>query len=128
MIYQDRNFSFGVQSVVWEVHIWFSPAKPIDNYILDFFVELMLGIEVDGYSHDLWSHQVLYDKGKRMNWIGILFWDLADEHNFKDMKMWFGFEFYILMRKTQPLSRGSESDTGRGPSLILNLNCYRSSS
>jgi len=27
--------------------------KPNDNYILDFFChELMLGIEIDGYSHD----------------------------------------------------------------------------
>ena len=32
----------------------FHRQKPIDNYILDFFCnELMLGIEVDGYSHEL---------------------------------------------------------------------------
>jgi very-short-patch-repair endonuclease len=31
----------------------FTGKKPIDNYILDFFCyELMLGIEVDGYSHE----------------------------------------------------------------------------
>ncbi len=31
----------------------FHRQKPIDNYILDFFCyELMLGIEVDGYSHE----------------------------------------------------------------------------
>jgi len=32
----------------------FHRQKPIDNYILDFFCnELMLGIEVDGYSHQI---------------------------------------------------------------------------
>jgi very-short-patch-repair endonuclease len=35
-----------------DVWIWFSPTKPIDNYILDFCYELMLWIEVDGYSHE----------------------------------------------------------------------------
>jgi hypothetical protein len=34
----------------------FHRQKPIDNYILDFFLyELMLGIEVDGYSHEFWN-------------------------------------------------------------------------
>ncbi len=32
----------------------FHRQKPIDNFILDFFChELMLGIEVDGYSHEV---------------------------------------------------------------------------
>jgi len=32
----------------------FHRQKPIDNYILDFFChELMLGIEIDGYSHQI---------------------------------------------------------------------------
>lgn len=32
----------------------FHRQKPIDNYIIDFFCyELMLGIEVDGYSHQI---------------------------------------------------------------------------
>jgi very-short-patch-repair endonuclease len=33
----------------------FTETKPIDNYILDFCHELMLGIEVDGYSHEFWK-------------------------------------------------------------------------
>ena len=32
----------------------FHRQKPIDDYILDFFCyELMLGIEIDGYSHEI---------------------------------------------------------------------------
>lgn len=47
----------------------FHRQKPIDNYILDFFCyELMLGIEVDGYSYEFLE---IYEKDqvkeKRMN-------------------------------------------------------------
>ena len=56
----------------------FHRQKPIDNYILDFFChELMLGIEVDGYSHEFLE---VYNKDtvkeKRMNELGIRFCDL----------------------------------------------------
>lgn len=50
----------------------FHRQKPIDNYILDFFCyDLLLGIEVDGYSHEIVE---VYNKDrikeKRMNeWI-----------------------------------------------------------
>ena len=51
----------------------FHRQKPIDNYILDFFCqELMLGIEVDGYSHGIVE---VYDKDivkeEKMNYLGI---------------------------------------------------------
>ena len=47
----------------------FHRQKPIDNYILDFFCyELMLGIEIDGYSHDfLEVFEKDLQKTKRMN-------------------------------------------------------------
>jgi hypothetical protein len=37
----------------------------------------MLGIEVDGYSHEFWSHEKDRVKENRMNELGLLFWDLA---------------------------------------------------
>ena len=51
----------------------FHRQKPIDNYILDFFCyELLLGIEVDGYSHEILEvHNKDIIKEKRMNELGI---------------------------------------------------------
>ncbi len=51
----------------------FHRQKPIDNFILDFFChELMLGIEVDGYTHQLDEvYQKDVVKTKRMKDIGI---------------------------------------------------------
>ncbi|MEN8186138.1 MAG: endonuclease domain-containing protein [Bacteroidota bacterium] len=51
----------------------FHRQKPIDNYILDFFCyELMLGIEIDGYSHEFLKVYVKDSiKSKRMNELGI---------------------------------------------------------
>jgi very-short-patch-repair endonuclease len=51
----------------------FHRQKPIDNYIIDFFChELMLGIEVDGYSHQIIE---VFDKDVKkegvMNMLGI---------------------------------------------------------
>ena len=66
----------------------FHRQKPIDNYILDFFCyELMLGIEVDGYSHQLLE---VYNKDgikeKRMNQLGISVLRFSDEQVLKDME------------------------------------------
>ncbi len=51
----------------------FHRQKPIDNYILDFFChELMLGIELDGITHqfeDVYERDML--KEKRMQELGI---------------------------------------------------------
>jgi very-short-patch-repair endonuclease len=51
----------------------FHRQKPIDNFILDFYChELMLGIELDGYSHTL---EEVYEKDlvkqKKLNELGI---------------------------------------------------------
>jgi very-short-patch-repair endonuclease len=66
----------------------FNRQKPIDNYILDFFcIELMLGLEVDGYSHQLlevFKKDVI--KEKRMNELGITVLRFTDEQVIKDME------------------------------------------
>ncbi|TRX20927.1 endonuclease domain-containing protein [Flavobacterium franklandianum] len=66
----------------------FHRQKPIDNYILDFFCyELMLGIEVDGFSHEFLE---VYNKDtikeKKMNVLGINVLRFSDEQVLKDME------------------------------------------
>jgi very-short-patch-repair endonuclease len=65
----------------------FHRQKPIDNYILDFFChELMLGIEVDGYSHELievYKKDVI--KERKMNELGISILRFTDYQVKKDM-------------------------------------------
>ncbi|MFV8271434.1 endonuclease domain-containing protein [Flavobacterium sp. GT2N3] len=76
----------------------FHRQKPIDNFILDFFCyELMLGIEVDGYSHQFLE---VYNKDgikeKRMNEFGIIVLRFNDEQVLKDMEnVILAIEFYI---------------------------------
>jgi len=66
----------------------FHRQKPIDEYILDFFCyELMLGIEVDGYTHLLEETQKKdAEKEKRMNELGILILRFKDEEVFKEIE------------------------------------------
>ncbi|MBX9806279.1 MAG: endonuclease domain-containing protein [Flavobacteriaceae bacterium] len=77
----------------------FHRQKPIDNYILDFFCyELMLGIEVDGYSHEFLE---VYNKDtikeERMNVLGITVLRFSDEQVLKDMENVIrAIEFYIF--------------------------------
>ena len=76
----------------------FHRQKPIDNYILDFFCyELMLGIEVDGYSHQFL--EVFNKDGvkeKRMNELGITVLRFSDEQVLKEMENVIrAIEFYI---------------------------------
>jgi very-short-patch-repair endonuclease len=73
---QFRNFSIKTEIFPWmklkgkKIYGYnFHRQKPIDNYILDFFCyELMLAIELDGYSHQFLE---VYHKDrlkeKRMN-------------------------------------------------------------
>ena len=65
----------------------FHRQKPLDNYIVDFFChELMLAIEVDGYSHELLD--IYYkdvEKEKRMNDLGITILRFTDQQVLKDM-------------------------------------------
>jgi very-short-patch-repair endonuclease len=66
----------------------FHRQKPIDNFILDFFCyELLLGIEIDGYSHqflDVYNKDTI--KEKRMNEFGIVVLRFSDEQVQKDME------------------------------------------
>ncbi|TQO35558.1 very-short-patch-repair endonuclease [Arenibacter algicola] len=58
---QLRNNSTKAEIILWQklkgkqmYGYDFHRQKPVDNYIIDFFChELMLGIEVDGYSHQI---------------------------------------------------------------------------
>ena len=76
----------------------FHRQKPIDNYILDFFCyELMLGVEVDGYSHEFLE---VYNKDtikeKRMKELGLSILRFTDEQVLKDMgNVIRAIEFYI---------------------------------
>ncbi|MBF2708219.1 endonuclease domain-containing protein [Flavobacterium soyangense] len=77
----------------------FHRQKPIDLYILDFFCqELMLGIEVDGYSHEFLE---VYNRDevneKRMNELEITILRFSDEQVLKDMENVIrAIEFFIF--------------------------------
>jgi very-short-patch-repair endonuclease len=99
------------ESTETEIYLWlklkgkqmygydFHRQKPIDNYILDFFCyDLMLGIEVDGYSHEILE---VYNKDrvkeKRMNELGITILRFSDFEVLKDMENVIrAIEFFIL--------------------------------
>jgi very-short-patch-repair endonuclease len=65
----------------------FHRQKPIDNYILDFFCqELMLGVEVDGYSHEIievFNKDVI--KEEKMSSFGITILRFTDNQVLRDM-------------------------------------------
>jgi very-short-patch-repair endonuclease len=101
-----RNNSTKAEVILWlklkgkYMHGYdFHRQKPIDNYILDFFChELMLGIEVDGYSHEFLE---VYNKDtikeNRMNELGISVLRFTDEQVLKDMEnVLRAVEFYIF--------------------------------
>ncbi|MCM2302612.1 MAG: endonuclease domain-containing protein [Flavobacteriaceae bacterium] len=76
----------------------FHRQKPIDNYILDFYCyELLLGIEIDGYSHQfLEVYHKDTVKEKRMKELGINVLRFSDEQVQKDMEnVLRAIEFYI---------------------------------
>ena len=99
------------ESTETEIYLWlklkgkqmygydFHRQKPIDNYILDFFCyDLLLGIEVDGYSHEILE---VYNKDrikeKRMNELGITILRFSDFEVLKDMENVIrAIEFFIL--------------------------------
>jgi very-short-patch-repair endonuclease len=99
------------ESTETEIYLWlklkgkqmygydFHRQKPIDNYILDFFsYDLLLGIEVDGYSHEIVE---VYNKDrikeKRMNELGITILRFSDFEVLKDMENVIrAIEFFIL--------------------------------
>jgi very-short-patch-repair endonuclease len=99
------------ESTETEIYLWlklkgkqmygydFHRQKPIDNYILDFFCyDLLLGIEVDGNSHEILE---VYNKDrikeKRMNELGITILRFSDFEVLKDMENVIrAIEFFIL--------------------------------
>ncbi len=103
---QLRNYSTNTEIVLWlklkgnKIYGYdFHRQKTIDSYILDFFCyELMLGIEVDGYSHEFLE---VYNKDtvkeKRMNQLGITVLRFTNEQVLKDMEnVLRAIEFYII--------------------------------
>ena len=105
------------ESTETEIYLWlklkgkqmygydFHRQKPIDNYILDFFCyDLMLGIEVDGYSYEILE---VYNKDivkeKRMNELGITILRFSDFEVLRDMENVIrAIEFYILEFEKKP--------------------------
>ncbi|PKP29361.1 MAG: DNA methylase [Bacteroidetes bacterium HGW-Bacteroidetes-18] len=76
----------------------FHRQKPIDNYILDFYCyELLLGIEVDGYSHqflEVFNKDTI--KEKRMKELGIAVLRFSDEQVQREMEnVLRAIEYYI---------------------------------
>jgi len=92
---QHRNNSTKTEILLWQKlkrkqigGYDFHRQKPIDNYILDFFShELMLGIEIDGYSHQfLEVFNKDKKKTKKMNNLGITILRFSDYQVLKEME------------------------------------------
>ncbi|HCO85453.1 MAG TPA: DNA methylase [Arenibacter sp.] len=90
---QLRNNSTKAEIILWQklkgkqmYGYDFHRQKPIDNYLIDFFChELMLGIEVDGYSHQIIEvfNKDLKKEGV-MNMLGIHILRFSDGQVLKD--------------------------------------------
>ncbi|MCG6191232.1 endonuclease domain-containing protein [Maribellus maritimus] len=93
----------------------FHRQKPIDNYIVDFFCnELMLAIELDGYSHIFPDvHQKDKEKEKKLNQLGVTVLHFWDDEIFRDTDNVFRvIEDYISRYEEthpRPLSRGESN-------------------
>ena len=119
---QLRNNSTKAEIILWQklkrdqmYGYDFHRQKPIDNYILDFFCyELMLGIEVDGYSHEfLEVYEKDLIKEKKMNELGITVLRFSDYQVLKDTENVIRQLLFLLknLRNTPPtpLKRGAPS-------------------
>lgn len=105
LVRQLRNNSTKAEIILWlklkgkQMYGYdFHRQKPIDNYIVDFFCyELMLAIEVDGYSHQL--EDVYFKdlkKENRLNEFGISVLRFTDDQVLKEMSNVIrAIEFYI---------------------------------
>ena len=104
------------ESTETEIYLWlklkgkqmygydFHRQKPIDNYILDFFCyDLLLGIEVDGYSHEILE---VYNKDrikeKRMNELGITILRFSDFEVLKNQRIRWMKKHFCKKHKKQP--------------------------
>ncbi|MEQ8217282.1 MAG: endonuclease domain-containing protein [Arenibacter sp.] len=93
MARQLRNNATKAEIILWQklkgkqmYGYDFHRQKPMDNYIIDFFChELMLGIEVDGYSHQI-IEVFVKDVMKEgvMNRLGIYILRFYDEQVLKE--------------------------------------------
>jgi very-short-patch-repair endonuclease len=87
----------------------FHRQKPLDNYIVDFYCyELMVAIEIDGYTHLLEEVQVKdKKKEKRLNELGITVLRFQDDLVFNDIEnVLRKIEVYISeFEKTHPRLR-----------------------
>ncbi len=87
----------------------FHRQKPLDNYIADFFChELMLAIEIDGYTHLLEEVQIKDAvKEKRLNELGVNVLRFQDEEVYNDVENVIReIEAYIVeYRRTHPHQR-----------------------
>ena len=90
-----RNHSTKAEIILWaklrrkQMYGYdFHRQKPIDEYIVDFFCrDLMLAIEVDGYSHEfLEVHNKDVVKEKRLNQLGITVLRFSDKQVLKDIE------------------------------------------
>lgn len=88
-----RNKSTKAEIILWQklkrrqmYGYDFHRQKPIDNYIIDFFCyELMLAIEVDGYSHELIEvFNKDGEKEKRLDELGVTVMRYSDYQVLKD--------------------------------------------
>ena len=120
---QLRNNSTKSEIIIWQklkrkqlYGYDFHRQKPIDNYILDFFCqELMLGIEIDGYSHDfLEVFEKDLEKTKRMNELEISILRFSDYQILKEMENvlraieYFIFEFEKKLHTPNPSQEGNQ--------------------
>ena len=66
----------------------FHRQKPLDTFIVDFFChELMLAIEIDGYTHLLEEVQIKdEEKEKRLNELGVNVLRVHDDLVFNDIE------------------------------------------
>jgi len=110
---QLRNNSTKSEIILWQklkrkkfFGYDFHRQKPIDSYILDFFChELLLGIEIDGYSHEfLEVHEKDNIKSNRMRELGITIIRFSDKEVLKDIEnVLRALEFYsVEFEKTHP--------------------------
>ncbi|MBJ2173880.1 DUF559 domain-containing protein [Aureibaculum sp. A20] len=88
-----RNNSTKAEIILWQkikrkqmYGYDFHRQKPLDNFIVDFFCqELMLAIEVDGYSHSFIEIQKKYiKKENKLNKLGVSVLRFSDYQVLKD--------------------------------------------
>jgi len=119
---QLRNNSTKAEIILWQklkrkqmYGYDFHRQKPLDNYIVDFFChELMLAIEVDGYSHQF---EEVYDKDvkktQRLNELGVTVLRFTDNEVLKEMfSVMLAVENYITEFEKHTPNPSQEGSSG----------------